>query len=97
MRIIRPVFALFLALSIAAAALIYLQSHSWEDRIYIQGHRPSPYRMYANSSYRGSTSLQAGRAAPRDPDPYLQRYYSESEGWTYYTLPSYGSGRQKDE
>jgi hypothetical protein len=77
----------------AAAALIYLQSHSWEDRIYIEGRRPS-FRTYASSSFAGTTNPHAGRAAPGDPDPYLQRYYSESEGWTYFTLPSYSAERK---
>jgi hypothetical protein len=94
MRFIRPVFALLVALSLAAAALAYLQSRPWEDRVYLQDHRrPSPAQLSFNSTAR--TTRAAHRAAPSQ-DPYHQRYYSESEGWTYYTLPALGSGRAAD-
>jgi hypothetical protein len=95
MRIIRPLIALLVALSVAAAVLTYMSDYTRENRIYPSAHRRSSadYHLLRNWSYRGDASRQGSRAAPGDSDPYRQRYYSESEGWTYFTLPSYSSGR----
>lgn len=77
MRILRPLVALLAALFVAAATLAYLHESTRGDRIYLQGRRSSPaHHLFTASSV---------------PDPYHQRYYSQSEGWTYYDLPSYSS------
>nr|AUN36839.1 hypothetical protein [uncultured bacterium] len=92
MRIMRPLLGLFIAVSLAAAALVYLNRNSWQDRIYVSealstgGNRPHSPGLLRNPK------PFARRAAATPSDPALQRYYSESEGWTYYTLPSYSSG-----
>ena len=84
MRIVRLVFALLVTLSMAAAALTYVQGRTGQDRIYVRG-------------YPGSSPSPSSRLiATGSTDPYQQRYYSESEGWTYYTLPSYSSANQSD-
>ena len=79
MRILGLVFALLVTLSMAAAALTYVQGRTGQDRIYVQGHP------------RSSPSPSSRLTATGNTDPYQQRYYSESEGWTYYTLPSYSA------
>ena len=40
-----------------------------------------------HSRPRLEPSDSGGQAAAIDPDPSLQRYYSHSEGWTYYNRP----------
>ena len=84
MRIVGLVFALLVTLSMAAAALTYVQGRTGQDRIYVQGHPSS------------SPSPSSRLTATSSTDPYQQRYYSESEGWTYYTLPSYSAADQSD-
>jgi hypothetical protein len=71
MRILGLVFGLLATLSMAAAALTYVPGYVGQHRIYV--------RDWRNPS--------TARTPAGDPDPHLQRYYSESEGWTYYTLP----------
>jgi hypothetical protein len=94
MRTARLVFSLLVTLSGIAAALTYVQGHTWRERIYLQGHgRSAPdYSNYNGFRDSGSINVDTIRTATGHPDPYLQRYYSQSEGWTYYTLPSYSSG-----
>ena len=84
MRIVGLVLTLLVTLSMAAAALTYVQGRTGQDRIYVQGHPGSSPSPSSRLIATGST------------DPYHQRYYSESEGWTYYTLPSYSSAAQSD-
>jgi hypothetical protein len=89
MGIVRPVFALVVALSMAAAVLAYMERQSRQDWIQVQGRWPSsPDR---NSNYPADTTLDTVRIATGNPDPYLQRYHSHSEGWTYYNLPRFST------
>jgi hypothetical protein len=91
MRIVRLVFALLVSLSMAAAVLAYMERQSQQDWIYAQAHSPStPDRI---SAYPADTTPETGAIATGNPDAYLQRYYSESEGWTYYNLPQSSSRR----
>jgi hypothetical protein len=94
MRIVRPIFALLVSLSMAAAVLIYMERQARQEWIYVQGR--STASPDQNSNYAADTTPDTVRIATGKTDPYLQRYYSESEGWTYYTLPSYSSGRRSD-
>ena len=77
MRIVGPLIALLVALSMAAAVLIYLEREA------------QPEWSYAPRD----TVPDTVRIASGEPDPYHQRYYSESEGWTYYSLPLHRVGR----
>jgi hypothetical protein len=88
MRILGLVVALLAAFSMSAAAQTDQHGHMRQDGTNVQGHRRSS---------PGSTSPDTARIATGNPDPYIQRYYSHSEGWTYYTLPSYSSGRKSDD
>jgi hypothetical protein len=92
MRIIRPLFALFVAFALAAAALRYMED-TWQDRIYLQDHGRSSARHHSYTDFFRNANPERRSSRHPDLDPYVQRYYSESEGWTYYTLPSYSSGR----
>jgi hypothetical protein len=51
---------------------------------------PSPSR----SGYLGKANPDTAQTATGNPDPYLQRYYSHSEGWSYYNLPPDSSARR---
>jgi hypothetical protein len=99
MRIVGLVFSLLVTLLMAAVTLTYVQGYVGQHRIYVQGRwRSSPdHSPHNNSSHLSDTNPDTGRAATGYPDPYLQRYYSQSEGWTYYALPSYSSGHQSDD
>jgi hypothetical protein len=99
MRNVRLVFSFLVTLSLVAVALTYLPGYVGQHRIHVQGHRrsTSDHAPYHTARYLGNTDRDTARTAPGDPDPYFQRYYSQSEGWTYYALPSYSSGRQSDD
>jgi hypothetical protein len=86
MRIVRPVIVLLVALLIAAAALAYMERQARQE--WATGH---------TSNYPADTTPDTVRIVTGNPDPYLQCYYSESEGWTYYTLPSDSSARPSGE
>jgi hypothetical protein len=81
MRNLGLVFSFLVTLSLVAAALSYVPGYVGQQRIYVGRHQ-------------GNTDRDTARTAPGDSDPYYQRYYSESQGWTYYALPSYSSARQ---
>jgi hypothetical protein len=88
MRIVVLVFSFLVTLTLTALALTYVPGYVGQHRIYVQGVSDStpdsqPYHSYAYSN------PDTARTASGDSDPYHQRYYSESEGWTYYTLPAY--------
>ena len=94
MRILSLVCSFLVTVSLTAMALTYVPGYLGEDRIYVQGRPdstpdPKPYHAYGSL---GNTDPDTARAANDELDPNHQRYYSESEGWTYYTLPSSGSG-----
>lgn len=73
------VFSFLVTLSLIAMALAYVPGYVGQQRIYV--------------GYLGYTDRHTARSAPSDPDPYHQRYYSQSEGWTYYALPSSSASR----
>jgi hypothetical protein len=77
MRIAGLVFSSIVTFSVAAMVLTYVPGYVGQDRIYVQGHHGN---VQPDS---------ARRATVHNSDSTLQRYYSESEGWTYYTLPAY--------
>jgi hypothetical protein len=75
MRILGLALSLLVTLSISAAAQTAARSRPSPDQ--------SPHKAYGYVDAKADT----GRTAARNPDTYLQRYYSHSEGWTYYNLP----------
>ena len=95
MRNVGLVFSFLVMLSLVAVALTYVPAYVGQQRIYVQGHGrfSSNDTLYHTARYLGNTDRDTARTAPGDPDLYHQRYYSQSEGWTYYALPSYSSGR----
>ena len=94
MRIIVLVFSLLATLSLAALALTYVPGYLRQP-IYVQGRSGfSPdYQPYHSYGRPGDTHPDKAGTATGYFDPNHQRYYSESEGWTYYTLPSNDSGQ----
>jgi hypothetical protein len=95
MRSVGLVFSFVVTLSLVAVALTYVPRYVGQHRIYVQGHgrSPSSHTPYHTARYLGNTDRDTARTAPGDPDPNHQRYYSQSEGWTYYGPPSYSSER----
>jgi hypothetical protein len=77
MRIVRPILALLVSLSMAVAVLTYMERQAQENWVQVRQHGPSDTLPIVTAS----------------ADPHLQRYYSQSEGWTYYTLPKSSSAR----
>ncbi len=74
MRIPALVVALLVTLAIPAAAQAPGHSRLSTDR--------SPSK---SSGYPGKANADSSQTTTANPDPY--RYYSHSEGWTYYNLP----------
>ena len=89
MRVVGVVFSSVVTLSFTALALTYVPRHIGQQRIYVQDHSGSDPALkgYRSYGYPGDTA----RTATDESDPYHQRYYSESEGWSYYSLPSSSS------
>ena len=89
MRIMALVLSFTVTLSLTALALTYVPAYVGQSRIYVQGSEDSTSGHQAYHSYGSadSASLDSTPASP-EPDPYHQRYYSATEGWTYYTLPA---------
>jgi hypothetical protein len=95
MRIAGLVFGFIATLSVTAAALAYVPAYVGQHRIYVQDSlSPQDQRPYHEYGYSGNTTPDSGRTATGKPDPYHQRYYSQTEGWTYYTLPLDSSARR---
>ncbi|HZN99184.1 MAG TPA: hypothetical protein VFB61_15730 [Gemmatimonadales bacterium] len=89
MRIMALVFSFTVTLSLTALALTYVPAYVGQSRIYVQGSEDSTSVHQAYHSYGSSDSASRDSApASPEPDPYHQRYYSATEGWTYYTLPA---------
>jgi hypothetical protein len=88
MRILGLVVGLLLTISVAAAALTY--GYTRQDPIYLHanGHSSPAHNPYNDTGYIHPDS---GQIATGNPDPYLQRYHSHSEGWTYYNLPRFSN------
>jgi hypothetical protein len=83
MRSLGLVVALLVTLSMSAAA--QAPGHS----------RPFPdHSLSNNSGYPVKANPDSGLTPTGNPDPYLQRYYSHSEGWTYFNIPPDSSARQ---
>ena len=83
MRAVTLVLSFLVMLVLTAMALTYVPGYVGQRRIYVQSLADSTPEARAYYSY-----CSAGA-----PDPYHQRYYSETEGWTYYTLPADGAGQ----
>lgn len=89
MRILGLVLSFTVTISLTALALTYVPTYVGQSRIYVQGSEDStsahqPYHSYGSSDSASRDSTPASH----EPDPYHQRYYSATEGWTYYTLPA---------
>jgi hypothetical protein len=85
MRTLGLVIALIVTLSIPAAAQA-------------SGHfRPGLDLRHASSGGSSEVKADTSRTATLAPDPYLQRYYSHSEGWTYYNLPAADTARKGED
>lgn len=93
MRILGLAVGLLVTVSMPAAGQSRAPGDTAQDSTYAQGYRAYSSDRSASRSYRGNTNPDATRTATANADPYLQRYYSETEGWTYYTLPKSGSTR----
>ena len=93
MRVLGLVFSLTVTLALTALALAYVPAHVGKQRIYVQERwvNSPDHKPYHTYGKLGSTDRDTAPTTTIEPDPYHQRYYSESEGWTYYTLPSYSS------
>jgi hypothetical protein len=76
MRIAGLVFSSIVTFSLAAAVLTYVPGYVGQQRINVQGRSAN---IHSDSA----------RTDSGDVDQNHQRYYSESEGWTYFTLPAY--------
>ena len=92
MRIVGLVFSFLVTVSLAVMVLTYLSDYVGRQRIYVQGGSdsspdPQPYQSYAS---QGNSNRDTAQASSEESDPYHQRYYSESEGWTYYSLSGNG-------
>jgi hypothetical protein len=95
MRILSLVFSFLVTVSVTALALSYVPDYVGQQRIYVQAASdstpdPKPYRAYGDT---GVADPDSSATASAELDPYHQRYYSESEGWTYFSLPSDSSSR----
>ena len=84
MRVSSLVFSFLVTLALAVLVLTYVPGYIGQQRIYVHGAAVNTNR---------DTTKDTTRIAVADSDPSLQRYYSETEGWTYYTLPAYSSKR----
>ena len=82
MRFMTLLLSFLVLLALTAMAMTYVPAYVGQSRIYVQAEDSTPearpYRSY------GSVAVA---------DPNYQRYYSESEGWTYYTLPASEAGQ----
>ena len=85
MRLTSLVLSFLVTLALAALVLTYVPGYIGQHRIYVHGASVNTYRDTTNHS---------ARTAVDHSDPSLQRYYSETEGWTYYTLPAYSAVRR---
>jgi hypothetical protein len=98
MRMLGLVVGLLVTVSMSAAAQASGQGDARQDSTYAQGYRPySPDHSPSNDSRPGNTNTDTARTVSANADPYLQRYYSETEGWTYYTLPKSSSEPKSDD
>jgi hypothetical protein len=92
MRLVSLVCSFLVTVSLTAVALACVPDYVGQQRIYVDGPDSSsdhqPYYSYGSLAEANPDTAQT---ATGDSDPYHQRYYSESEGWTYYTLRSYSS------
>jgi hypothetical protein len=83
MRTLGLIVALLMTLSMSAAAQATGQRPSSLD--------PKPSNNYGHPA---KSRPDTGQRATGTEDPYLQRYYSHSEGWSYYNLPPDSSARR---
>jgi hypothetical protein len=86
MRSLGLVVALLVTLSMSAAA--QAPGHS----------RSSPDLRSSNDFANPATPrADTGQTATGNLDPYLERYYSHSEGWTFYNLPPDSTARRSSQ
>jgi hypothetical protein len=83
MRLITLVLSFLVILVLTGMAMTYVPAYVGQQRIYVQGVEDSAPEARPYQSY-GSVAVS---------DPNHQRYYSESEGWTWYTLPANGGSQ----
>ena len=83
MRLVTLVLSFLVILALTGMAMTYVPAYIGQQRIYVQGPQDSTPAARPYQSY--------GYASAADPNH--QRYYSESEGWTWYTLPANGNAR----
>ena len=90
MRIFALVVALFVTLTVSAAAQTHVEGYTRKDGTYVQGHwRSSPDKSpYNNYSYPGNTNPYTGKTATGNSDTYLQRYGSGRSSTKDYSSPS---------
>jgi hypothetical protein len=81
MRVVTLVLSFLVMLAMTVMAMTYVADYVGQRRIYVQSAADSTPEARAYYSYGVASA----------PDPYHQRYYSETEGWTYYTLPADGA------
>jgi hypothetical protein len=95
MRTFALVVALFVTLTVSAAAQTYVEPYYRKDGTYVQGHwRSSPDNNPRNNySYPGNTNPYTGKTATGNSETYLQRYYDRSGSTNSRdnTRPSYSS------
>jgi hypothetical protein len=90
MRIATVLLSSLVALLVTATALVYIPARIGQNRIYPEAApddsmpQSRPYRSYG---YQDQPKPDSVRLAGADSDSNPQRYYSESEGWTYFTPP----------
>jgi hypothetical protein len=78
MRVTTVVLSFLAALLVTAAALVYIPAYIGQSRIYPEG--PPDQAVAETKAYQSYGSVAQGNVGS---DPNHQRYYSESEGWTY--------------
>jgi hypothetical protein len=88
MRIVGLVFSFTVTLALAALALTYVPAYVGQNRIYVQSPADSTSGHQAYRSYGSPGNARPDSSlAATSSDPYHQRYYSASEGWSYYNPP----------
>ncbi len=86
MRLVTLLLSFLVILLLTGMALTYVPAYVGQQRIYVQGGEDSTPEVRGYQSYgyaSGSLGTPGDRNAASDPN----RYYSETEGWTYYTIP----------
>ncbi len=86
MRLVTLLLSFLVILLLTGMALTYVPAYVGQHRIYVQAPEDSTPEVRGYQSYgyaSGTLDTRGNRNAASDPN----RYYSETEGWTYYTIP----------